>query len=75
MHCLVSIDEQVIFLFHIGDVISTIDIAGVIGISAGFAGVTSAVILFLVMTVYVCQKKKKMKDYNTGKYLNIYYAF
>ena len=31
--------------------------------------VSSAVVLFLVMTVYVCQKKKKIKDHNIGKYL------
>eukprot|EP00731_Ephydatia_muelleri_P019289 Em0012g114a len=45
-----------------GDVINTVYIAG---ISAGSAVVSSAVILFLVITVYVCQKKKRRKkDFN-----------
>ena len=75
MHCLLSINSYIFFLFHIGDGINTVNIAGIIVISAGFALVSSAVILLLVMTVYVCQKKKKRKDYNIGKYLSIYYVF
>ena len=42
------------------------------GISAVSAVASSAVILFLVITVYVCQKKKNRKDFNIGKYLGVH---
>ena len=66
MNCLVSTNNLLYFLFHIGDGVSTVNIAG---ISTGSAVVSSAVILFILMTVCACQKKKKRKDHNIG---NIY---
>ena len=69
MHCLVSINNNLFFLSHVGDGINMVYIAG---ISAVSAVASSAVILFLVITVYVCQKKKKRKDFNIGKYLGVH---
>ena len=56
--CFISINNYIFFLCHIGDAVGIVNIAG---ISAGFAVVSSAVLLFILMTVCAYQKKKKGK--------------